>query len=287
MLRVGQIPYLNLEPFHFGLSAVAGPGVELHPLPPRALGLLAAEGGLDAGAFSLMDSVRLEDRFEPLGDFCLACSGQVRSVLFFARRPIEEMAGATVAVTGETATSVVLLKLLLARRYGLRDVRYVDLAVGDPATTPAAILSLSKEAAGLGPPKGQAVDGCLLIGDGALRHRHGIEGLAHRYDLAEEWAAWQGLPFIFARWMVRTVADEHEKAALREALAQRLRANLACLDAIGRVRRDLGMTVSEIKTYLEGFTFELGERERRGMETFLRLARSLAAEEGPAHADGG
>jgi len=290
MLRVGQIPYLNLEPFFFGLPASGGPGVELHPLPPRAMGLLAAEGGLDAGAFSLMDSVRLEDRFEPLGDFCLACGGEVRSVLFFTRRPIEEMAGATVAVTGETATSVVLLKLLLARRYGLSDVRYVDLAVSDPATTPAASFDRLRMAAGLGPPKGTlslprpglvegskgGADGCLLIGDGALRHRHGIEGLPHRYDLAEEWAAWQGLPFIFARWMVRAAADEDEKTALREALAQRLRANLACLDAIGRVRRDLGMTVSEIKTYLEGFTFELGERERRGMETFLRLSRSLA-----------
>jgi len=263
MLRVGQIPYLNLEPFFFGLLASSGPGVELHPLPPRAMGQLADQGGLDAGAFSLMDSVRLEDRFEPLGNFCLACGGEVRSVLFFARRPIEELAGATVAVTGETATSVVLLKLLLARRHGLRDVRYVDLG-GD-----------------------EAADACLFIGDEALRHRHGIEGLPHRYDLAEEWAAWHGLPFVFARWMVRAAADRDEKAALREALGQRLRANLACLDAIGRVRRDLGMTVSEIKTYLEGFTFELGERERRGMETFLRLSRSLAAEEGPARADGG
>jgi chorismate dehydratase len=270
MLRVGQIPYLNLEPFFFGLSRVAAlrqaqgaPALELHPLPPRAMGVLADEGGLDAGAFSLMDSVRLGDRFEPLGDFCLACAGEVRSVLFFARRPIEKMAGATVAVTGETATSVVLLKLLLARRYGLKDVRYVELAADEVA------------------------DGCLLIGDGALRRRHGIEGLPHRYDLAEEWAAWQGLPFIFARWMVRAAANEDEKAALREALGERLRANLASLDAIGRARRDLGMTVAEIKTYLEGFTFELGERERRGMETFVRLARSLTPGERPADAKGG
>jgi chorismate dehydratase len=262
MLKVGQIPYLNLEPFFFGLSASGGPDVELHPMAPRAMGQLAAKGGLDAGAFSLMDSARLADSFEPLGDFCLACGGEVRSVLFFARRPIDEMVGATVAITGETATSVVLLKLLLASRYGLGDVRYVDMGGQQP------------------------VDGCLLIGDEALRRRHGIEGLPHRYDLAEEWSAWQGLPFVFARWMVRTAADEGEKSALREALAQRLRANLASLDAIGRVRRDLGMTVSEVKTYLEGFTFELGERERRGMETFLRLSRPLVSGE-RAHASGG
>jgi chorismate dehydratase len=232
------------------------------------MGQLAAQDGLDAGLFSLMDSVRLEDRFEPLGDFCLACSGEVKSVLFFARRPIEELAGATVAVTGETSTSVVLLKVLLAQRYSVKNVRYVEFG-GD-----------------------EAADGCLFIGDEALRRRHGIEGpdgrsLPHRYDLAEEWAAWQGLPFIFARWMVRATADEGEKAALREALAQRLRANLANLDAIGRVRRDLGMTVSEIKAYLEGFTYELGEKERLGMETFLRLARALASEEEPTHASGG
>jgi chorismate dehydratase len=219
------------------------------------MGQLAAQGTLDAGLFSLMDFVRLEKDFEPLGDFCLACGGEVKSVLFFARRPIEEMAGATVAVTGETSTSVVLLKLLLAQRYGLKDVRYVDLS------------------------RGEVANGCLLIGDEALRRRRGIEGLPHRYDLAEEWSAWQGLPFVFARWMVRTSVDRDEKAALREALATRLRTNLAALDAIGRARRDVGMAVSEIRAYLEGFAFELGERERRGMETFLRLSRPLVSEE--------
>jgi chorismate dehydratase len=262
MLRVGQIPYLNSEPFYFGLAASAGARVELHPLAPRVMGQLAAQGGLDAGAFSLMDSVRLAGSFEPLGDFCIACDGEVQSVLFFARRPIDKMAGATVAVTGETATSVVLLKLLLSSRYGLKDVLYVDMG------------------------SGERTDGCLLIGDEALRRRHGIEGLSHRYDLAEEWSAWQGLPFVFARWMVRISADGAEKTALRDALAQRLRANLANLDAIGRVRRDLGMTVAEIKAYLRGFTFELGEGERRGMETFLRLSRPLVAEEA-AHASDG
>lgn len=262
MLRVGQIPYLNSEPFYFGLAAAAGANVELHPLAPRVMGQLAAEGGLDAGLFSLIDSVRLEDRFEPLGDFCIACDGEVQSVLLFGRRPIDEMTGAAIAVTGETATSVVLLKLLLSGRYGLKDVRYVDMG------------------------SGQATDGCLLIGDEALRRRHGIEGLPHRYDLAEEWSSWQSLPFVFARFMVRTSADGAEKAALRGALADRLRANLANLDAIGRVRRDLGMTVAEVKAYLEGFSFELGEEERRGMESFLRLARPLVAEEA-AHAGGG
>ena len=262
MLRVGQIPYLNSEPFYFGLAGSGGSNVELHPMAPRAMGQLAADGALDAGLFSLMDSVRLEDTFEPLGDFCIACDGEVQSVLFFARRPIEEMAGAAVAVTGETATSVVLLKLLLASRYGLKDVTYVDMGSGAPS------------------------DGCLLIGDEALRRRHGIEGLPHRYDLAEEWSAWQGLPFVFARWMVCMSAGEAEKSALREALAQRLRANLANLDAIGRARRDLGMTVAEIKAYLQGFTFELGEEERRGMEDFLRLSRPLVAEEA-AHASDG
>lgn len=265
MLRVGQIPYLNSEPFYFGLRLAE---VELRPLPPRAMGRQAAEGALDAGLFSLVDCVRLEETFEPLGDFCIASAGEIRSVLFFARRPIEELAGATVAVTGETSTSVVLLKTLLGTRYGLSDVRYVELSADEPA------------------------DACLLIGDEALRRRGGIEGpdgrsLPHRYDLAEEWSAWQSLPFVFARWVARTAADGDEKAALREALAERLRANLAALDAIGRVRRDLGMTVSEIRTYLEGFTYELGERERRGMETFLELRRALASEQETANAGGG
>lgn len=260
MLRVGQIPYLNSEPFYFGLRL---PTVELHPLPPREMGRLAAEGALDAGLFSLVDCVRVEETFEPLGDFCIANSGEVRSVFLFAGRPIEEMGGATVAVTGETSTSVMLLKALLSRRHGLSGVRYVELGAGEPA------------------------DACLLIGDEALRRRGGIEGMPHRYDLAEEWSAWQDLPFVFARCVARTAADGDEKAALREAMVDRLEANLANLDAIGRVRRDLGMTVAEIRSYLQGFTYELGERERRGMNTFLELWRGLVSEEEATLADGG
>ena len=71
-LTIGHIPYLNMVPFHqgFGPGAIEKDGHALifRSLSPRALGLEAEAGQIDAGAISLVDTFRLADRFEPLGD---------------------------------------------------------------------------------------------------------------------------------------------------------------------------------------------------------------------------
>ena len=60
-MRVGRIPYLNSEPFYWGLR-----GHDLPPLVPRALGHAVAAGEVDAGPLSLVDFFRLEPALAPL-----------------------------------------------------------------------------------------------------------------------------------------------------------------------------------------------------------------------------
>ena len=71
ILRVGYIPYLNMAPFHngFGPAAFEKDGVryEFPVCTPRTLGIEAEQGRVDAGALSLVDSLRLSASFEPLG----------------------------------------------------------------------------------------------------------------------------------------------------------------------------------------------------------------------------
>lgn len=240
-IRVGQIPYLNCEPFYHGLVEEE---IELCPLSPRAMGALAIVGELDAGPISLMHCFDLWDKYEPLGNMGISVKGQVKSVVLFSRLPLEELSGATIGVTPETATAVNLLRLFLEQRHALQPRAYTDL-------------------------DSSPLNALLLIGDKALRHRNGMPDFPYRYDLAAEWFHWQSLPFVFALWMVRRSLAPHLKEMLAARVRERVEDNLAHnLEAIAAKRSDLEMTAQEIASYLQTFRYFLTEEDWQAIETF-------------------
>jgi len=247
-IRVGQIPYLNSEPFYHGLDI---PDIDLCPMPPRAMGELAKAGELEAGPFSLVHCFELDGQFEPLGEMGISVKGQVNSVILLSRAPIGELSGATIGITSETATAVNLLKVLLEQRYSLRPPEYAGL-------------------------DSSYLDAFLLIGDKALARRSKVARFPYRIDLAAEWLDWQGLPFVFALWMVRRSLEPHRKQWLASTLRGRLADNLAHnLGAIAAKRRELGMTAKEVAVYLRRFRFVLDEEDWRAVEVFKKAWQSL------------
>ena len=260
--RIGRIPYLNSEVFYYGMAAE--PGLELVPLAPRALSRAAADGGLVAGPVPLVTCFELEDDFMPLGDYCIATGEKAHSILLYCKRPIEELTGAVVGVTGETSTSVRLMKALFRERYQVAPSRYVGLDEGP-------------------------MDAFLLIGDEALRRRKGVDGYPHMYDLGEVWHQWTGLPFVFARWVVRRDADASLVRWLESLLSRSIEKGLAGVDEIAATRRDLGMTADEVIRYIRSFNYQLGEGEMKAITRFRslldaesppRLASTLTANRG-------
>ncbi len=248
MLRVGRISYLNVEPFFH-----AFPWPLAEALPPRALGEAVAAGRVDAGPLALADCLRLDGTVSLL-PFGIATRDRAQSVFLFSGRPMADLAGARIAVTGETATSVRLLRLLLAFRYEVE---------------PAALVPLDEPA-----------DAVLLIGDAALRARHGRWPFAHCVDLGEEWTGWTGLPCVFAAWAVRRDAGAEARSALGHALDQALEAGLGDLPAIARARRDVqawGLGEADIVAYLRGFAYRLGPDEEKAIAEFRRLLALLEA----------
>ena len=245
--QVGLMPYLNSALFYLYMPQE---GVALHPMVPTAMAKAAYDGLLDAGPIPLVDCFNLEEKFEPLGDFCIATTRQARSILLFSTVPVEELeGGSNVAVTDETSTSARLLRVLLRHRYGLREPRYV----------------------GLDEPH----DALLLIGDGALKQRHGVSGYGYRYDLAEVWSDWTGLPTVFALWIVRRELAQEAKAALTEAIARGLEQGWDRMAEITAQHRDLGMSQEEVAEYLGGFSFTVGPAEREAIERFRTLLATL------------
>jgi chorismate dehydratase len=247
-LSVGRISYLNVEPFFHAFPWALGAA-----LPPRALGEAVADGRIDAGPLPLADVLRLERDLVVL-PFGIACPRRAQSVLLFSDRPMRELGGRRIAVTGETATSVRLLRILLAFR--------------DEVPAPELV------------PLGEPAEADLVIGDAALRAVAGRWPRALAFDLGEEWTRWTGLPMVFAAWAVRRAVPVAARAALGAALETALATGLRELPAIARRRADVrawGLDEAAVVAYLRAFEYRLGPIEDKAMAEFRRLLALLEA----------
>jgi len=260
-IRVGYIPYLNMVPFHhnFGPSPIDADGrlVEFLSMSPRALGIEAEKGIIDAGAMSLVDSLHLSSRYEPIGAFGIGVRREAQSVLLFSKSILTSLAGGVCAVTDETSTSFRLLQLLLEIRHGLSGIRYGRISSS-------ALFD------------GEA-EGLLLIGDEALKaKKEGIKGFPVVTDLGEEWFKWQGTPFVFARWMARTTLRQDVKDFIESSLRSSLkfhRANQLALamDEVSRRRLD----PQDVVHYWNEFVYELSPDHHRSIQLFSELLEKV------------
>jgi chorismate dehydratase len=224
-------------------------GMVLYECVPRAVTAAAANGAIDAGPVPLVDCARLEDRFEPVAGFCIASVQRAGSSLLYSTRPITALAGAYIGVTDEAATALRLLHVLLRCKYQVQPEAYGPLQA--------------------------AQDAFLLIGNQALRQRRGAPGFPHIYDLGAEWHAWTGLPFVFARWMVRKEVAPRDKVLLEETLYAGLEDGVEALCQVAEPRQDLFMLPRDIVTYIQGFHYFIGKSEQQAIEQFQRYLQQL------------
>lgn len=245
-MRVGRIPYLSCEPFYFDMERR---GIVLYDLAPSALAGAAAKGEIDAGPMPLVDSFRLDEQFRFLSGFCVATIRKAGSVVLHAKRPIEDLTGARIGIPGEAATSFRLLQVLLALKYQLQPEAYV--AIED------------------------ARDAFLVMGNEGLRQRHGVGEYPYTYDLGEEWSQWTGLPFVFARWIVRKDMDRKAIVMLEDALYVGLQDWADGLFRSSPSRDQLRMHPRDILDYTQGLRYFIGVTEQRAIDLFRRYLDQL------------
>jgi chorismate dehydratase len=193
----------------------------------------------------------------------VAAHGRVDSVLLFSwHADWRALDGGSIALSDHSATSVALVKLLAEQRYGARP-RYVTCAPNLEAM-------LAEH------------DAALLIGDIALLEGQARRALAgevhsgqpHVFDLAAEWQAWTGLPFVFAVWAAR---DDRAAAIRASGVVELLRASKARgLADLVRLAREaaarLELPADVCLRYLRLLDYDLGERDLAGLRAFLELA---------------
>ncbi|MEJ2202381.1 MAG: menaquinone biosynthesis protein, partial [Desulfuromonadaceae bacterium] len=122
-LALGHISYINCVPFFHYLPQCGFTGRIVSGVPSYLNGLLA-EGQVDVSPSSSFEYARNWRNYLLLPDLSISSCGAVQSVLLLSNQPIDELEGASIALTGDSATSITLLKVLLREFYGFRRCRY-------------------------------------------------------------------------------------------------------------------------------------------------------------------
>jgi len=254
-LSVGRISYLNAVPYFYRL-ADSGFAGQIVAGVPSDLNRRLASGELDLSPSSSFEYARQWRDYRLLPGHSISSFGPVHSVLFFSRLPLEAIASEKIALTGESATSVNLLQVLLREFYGARRV--------DCRVPPGPVEEVI--AAG-----GNA----LLIGDRALRAAGRPPAGCTVYDLGELWQRFTGLPFVFGLWIVREAAYLAQRAeilAFRRHLDRALElafADLAGMAAAVPPGGPLGPT--ELVQYWQTVSYRLTPAHLDGLRRFFAL----------------
>ncbi|MGD9343605.1 MAG: hypothetical protein PVJ25_06185, partial [Desulfuromonadales bacterium] len=111
-LRIGRIAYLNVAPY-FHYLAKQGFSGEIVAGVPAELNRMLAEGTIDACPSSSFEYALRADDYLLLPGHSISSIGPVHSVLLFTPGPLNDLPGQEIAITGESATSINLLKVLL------------------------------------------------------------------------------------------------------------------------------------------------------------------------------
>src|SRR2546421_5311802 len=159
-IRLGRISYVNMAPVFYRLDA----DVEEVQGVPTELNRSLLDGECDVAPISSIEYARHAERLRLLPRLCVASEGAVDSIQLVSKKPLEQVR--SVAVTPESATSVVLTKVLLP------EAEHV--------------------------PLGEEADAKLLIGDAALQSA--FNDPTPHYDLGRLWLERTGLPMVFAVW---------------------------------------------------------------------------------------
>lgn len=235
MLRLGRISYVNMAPVFHRLDH---PHVEVTGVPTD-LNRMVLDGEVDVAPISSIAYARNADRLRLLPRLCVSSEGAVDSIQLVTRMPLSRVR--TVAITPESATSVVLTRVLLP---GAEHV-----------------------------PFGEDADAKLLIGDAALRSA--FEDPTPHHDLGRLWLERTGLPMVFAVWAApEPLVDGLPE--LQEALVQSVRSARAEPEKLAyEASERYGYPPGFLARYFEKLRYSFGPRERAGFYTFLEMARDV------------
>ncbi len=259
MLKLGHIIYSNTVPVHAGILSgeVKFPFTLVEGIPTE-LNRLLSEGGLDVSPSSSIEFASNPGRYLIMPGFSITSLNNAMSIILQSRLPMDQLNGKTVALTTASATSVVLLRILLELKHSISP-GYTHFEQGKDS------------------PYDRA-DAVLLIGDQALK-RPQAAGFDYEYDLGGLWREFTGLPFIFALWQINYKKNlDKDLSSLYSILRESKAYGLSHLPELAREHSGrFGIPPSKLLDYWNSFSFDFGPYEQKGLMTYYGYAAEIGA----------
>ena len=254
-LTVGHITYANCAPFFHYLADCGFAGKIVDGVPFELNRLLAA-GELDLCPSSSIEYALHSKDYLLLPGHSISSVGPVQSVLLFADQPLNSLNGVPIRITGESATSVALLQVLLREFFQVTDVVYDKMEVAGEIT-------------------GSQELPMLLIGDRALKARQEMPEGCAVVDLGDLWYHFTGLPFVFALWIVNkksaTEKGDEIRTFLQQLNASRAKASGAFATMAAKVPEREWLGEQGLVDYWQQVSYDFDPMHIEGLRCFYYL----------------
>ena len=256
--RVGHIQFLNCLPLYYGLvKSHALLDIELIKGTPTELNTLLIGGSLDISPISSIEYARNKDFLMLFPDFTVSSDGEVKSIILLSRCPIEELAGRKVALTSTSATSHVLLKLVLKHKYGV----VPEYSICRPDVD----------------RMFETADAALLIGDIALRHSTTTD--YYHYDLGTEWKQLTGKKMVYAVWAVNRHFAEGKRELCQEVFETFRKSKEYSMEHLSEIAAYAAkwesFSTSVLREYFLSLRFDFGREYQEGLLLFYTMAKEI------------
>jgi chorismate dehydratase len=252
-VRIGMVNFINTAPiYEVWKKTVHRPDWRIIAATPSQLNRMLYRDELDLGCVSSFEYAVHPQQYRIIGDLSISASGPIGSVFLFSKVAPDQLADKVVLLSGQSQTSVSLVKIILEEFYSI----FPRYRVGS-------VMEQQQDAGGF--------DAVLAIGDEALRLVAGNE-YPIRLDLGEVWHQHTGLPFVFALWTVRAdfcLEESEQLAAIHQELLRCLTEGQGNLSAISReVAPRIPMDAEACLKYLRSIEYDLGPEKRQALGLF-------------------
>lgn len=252
-VRIGMVNYINTAPLYdVWLSTVNQPDWVIVEAVPSTLNQMLYDDELDMGLVSSQEYAIHPEKYILLDDISISASGPVGSVFLFSRCEPEKLARKLVLLSGQSQTSVSLVKIILENLYNVKPLYEVGSA--------------------LEAQYNNNISGALAIGDEALILAQN-KNFPHKIDLGKIWHEKTSLPFVFAVWAMRKEFCQKNYETVRKIHRELVRCREEGRKDLEEISRKVSPRVSmqpeACYEYLRGIEHDLGPEKKKGLVRFI------------------
>ena len=247
-IKISIVNYTNTLPFKWALKkSPLLEQIDLQEDIPSICGQKLKFGQVDLALIPVAMLAEL-DRFFIETDYCIGTNGVVDSVKLYSQVPLQEIK--TVTLDYQSRSSITLTKVLF-KFFWRKEVTYLDAKPG-----------FEQEISG--------TNAAVVIGDRtfALNGQY-----AYEYDLASEWKAFTGLPFVFAAWVSREELPKDFVFAFNSVLRHGVEHIEEAVKEHGPVKNLSAPNTIEYLT--QRIDYRLNDEKRKALDLFLDYIKRL------------